>query len=97
MNTDWVFPDGDSASANAFVENSTANQNMVYFTITLRDSDEELMRSPYLAVGSRLDDIKLDTALEAGIYDSVITYHLVDDEFKELSSVSLYMTITIQS
>lgn len=97
MNTDWVFPDGDSASTNAFVENSTANQNMVYFTITLADSEEELLRSPYLAVGSRLDDIKLDSAPETGIHDAVITYHLVDDDFKELSSVSLYMTITIQN
>ena len=97
MNTDWVFPDGKSSSTNAFVENATTNQNTVYFTIALTDSDEDIYRSPYLTVGSHLADIKLDSPLSAGVYNATITYHLVDDDFKELSSVSLYMTITIEN
>lgn len=97
MNTDWTFPDGDSASTNAFVENSTANQNTVYFTIALKENDtEDIYKSPYMEVGSHLNDIKLDSAPPAGTHDAIITYHLVDDDFNELSSVSLYMTITIE-
>lgn len=97
MNTDWVFPDGNSASTNAFVENAVTNQNTVYFTIALAvDPETDIFKSPYLEVGSHLADIKLDTTLSQGIHDAVITYHLVDEEFNELSSVSMYMTITIE-
>lgn len=96
MNTNWEFEKGDSVSKNAFVENSTANQNTVYFTISLKDSDEVIFKSPYLEVGSSLRDIKLDTVLSAGQYDAVITYHLVDEDYNDLSEVSLYMQITIK-
>lgn len=97
MNTDWVFPDANSASTNAFVENAVTNQNTVYFTIALADDPEtDIFKSPYLEVGSHLNDIKLDTVPSQGIHDAVITYHLVDEEFNELSSVSMYMTITIE-
>lgn len=97
MNTDWVFPDGNSASANAYVENAVTNQNTVYFTIALADDPEtDIFKSPYLEVGSHLADIKLDTAPSQGIHDAIITYHLVDEEFNDISSVSMYMTITIE-
>lgn len=97
MNTDWVFPDSNSASTNAFVENAVTNQNTVYFTIALADDPEtDIFKSPYLEVGSHLSDIKLDSVPAQGIHDAVITYHLVDEEFNELSSVSMYMTITIE-
>lgn len=97
MNTEWLFPDGESPSTNAFVENSTANTNTVYFTIALADnSEEDIYRSPYMEVGSQYSDITLDTPLDAGTYKSIITYHLVDDEFNDLSSVSMYMTIIVE-
>lgn len=97
MNTNWIFPDGASASTNAYVENAITNQNTVYFTIALADSGEnDIYKSPYLEIGSQLTDIKLDSAPPQGTYDAIITYHLVDDAFDELSSVSMYMTITIE-
>lgn len=97
MNLDWVFPDGNTASTNAFVENSTANTNTVYFTLTKKDGGEQIYRSPYLTVGSHIENFKLDTALAKGTYDVIITYHLVDDDFNELRSVSMYMTITVEN
>lgn len=98
MNTSWVFPDGQSASTNAQVENSVYNQNTVYFTIALAsDEDTDIYRSPYLMVGSHLDNIKLDTVLDAGTYDSVLTYHLVDDDYEEVSTVSVALTLTIDN
>lgn len=97
MNMDWVFPDGNSASTNAYVENSVTNQNTVYFTIALAENEEEIFKSPYMEVGSHLTDIKLDTALPQGLHNAIITYHLVDDKFNELSAVSMYMTITIEN
>lgn len=97
MNTHWTFPNGKSASSDAFVENSTSNTNMVYFIISLDSSGEEIYRSPYLELGAQLRDITLDKELEKGDYDSIITYHLVDDDFNELSSVSMYMMISIEN
>ncbi len=97
MNTHWTFPDGKSISPNAFVENSTSNTNMVYFTIVLDEGGEEIYRSPYLELGAQLRDIKLDRELEQGDYSSIITYHLVDDDFNELSSVSMYMLVSIEN
>jgi hypothetical protein len=97
MNSNWTFPDGESVSSNAYVENSVNNQSTVYFTLALRDSPNEIIfTSPDLPVGSHLEDIKLDTPLDAGVYDAIITYHLVDDNHTEASSVSVSLTITIE-
>jgi len=98
MNVEWFFENADSASTNAYVANNVSNQNTVYFTIALESApDEVIYTSPYLAVGSHLEDIKLDASLAAGTHDAIITYHLVDEEFKELSVVSLYMQIIIKN
>lgn len=98
MNTEWTFPDGSSASPNAYVENSVTNQNTVYFKIVLDDaSQKEIYKSPYLEVGSHLEDIQLDEVLEAGTYSAVLTYYLVDHEFNDISQVSISITLTIQN
>lgn len=96
MTQDWVFPDGKSPSTNAYVANSEENETMVYFTIALADDGREIYKSPYLEVGAAMNDITLDTDLDAGSYDTVLTYHLVDDDFKEMSTVSLTLSITIE-
>lgn len=97
MNTHWTFSDGKSVSSDAFVENSTSNTNMVYFTINLDSDGDEIYHSPYLDLGAQLRDIALDKELERGDYNAIITYHLVDDDFNELSSVSMYMMISIEN
>ena len=73
MNTKWIFADGASVSENAFVENSTANTNMVYFIITINNG-EEVYHSPYMEVGSYLENIQLDKDIPKGDYDAVITW-----------------------
>ena len=97
QNTEWIFKDGTSVSSNAFVENSTANTHMVYFVVTLRDTGEEVYVSPYIAIGASLDEITLDKDLDKGTYNAVITYHLVDDEFNDLSQVSMTMRIVVEN
>lgn len=96
MNTEWSFPNGKSASTNAYVGNSTNNRNTVFFTIVLKDdTTNEIYKSPLLPIGSHLENIKLDKELGAGTYDAIVTYHLVDDSEKEISTVSVSITITI--
>lgn len=98
MSTHWTFEDGASASTDAYVENSILNRNTVYFTVTPADDDDHVvLRSPYLEAGSHLENITLDEDLDAGVYDMVLTYHLVDGDLKELSEVSVSVTITVQN
>jgi hypothetical protein len=96
MNSDWTFPDGASASTNAYVGNSTSNQNTVFFTIALTDDERQIYESPLIPPGSHMEDIKLDEDLSAGTYDAVLTYHLVDEENQEISTVAVSITITIE-
>ncbi len=96
MTTDWTFSDGSSASKDAYVLNPTANKNTVYFTITL-SSGEQVYKSPYIPVGSSLNNITLDTPLEKGFYKSVLTYHLVDESNEEVSKVSVSVNLTIKN
>lgn len=97
MNNQWTFADGTSASENAYVSNSVNNQYTVYFTIVPNGSEEIIYTSPYLPVGSNVANIVLDKDLDAGVYDTVLTYHLVDSSLEEVSSVSVGLTITIEN
>jgi len=95
MNTTWNFPSGDAASENAYVKNAEANTNSVYFDVTLEETGETIFESPIIPVGSWLDNITLDSVLEDGIYDCVITYHLLDEEEQSISTVKLTLKIVI--
>ena len=96
MNNSWTFRDSHSASEDAYIGNSINNSNVVYFTIALKGSEEDFYTSPYIPVGSRMENVTLNCDLAAGTYDTVLTYHLVDDEYQELSKVSVALEIIIE-
>lgn len=95
MNTTWEFPTGDSASSNAYVENATTNNNDVYFSVVRSDNGETIFESPTIPVGSHIEDITLDSDLDAGEYACVLTYHLLDDSGKEKSKLDINLTIKV--
>ena len=97
MNNTWSFADGSSVSEDAYVENSTSNTNDVYFDITLADTEEKIYSSPVIPIGSHLENIALDKKLEKGSYDCVVTYTLVDEEQKPLSTVRVTLTINVEN
>jgi hypothetical protein len=97
MNMEWSFPSGGAASADAYVANSEQNKRTVYFTVTLDETGELVFTSPHIPVGSQLTDIALDKKLPAGVYPAVVTYHLLDDEGKELTTVSVAVKLHILS
>lgn len=96
MNNRWTFPNSQSASTDAYIGNSINNQNTVYFTIALKGSEESFYTSPYIPVGSRMENVTLNCDLPSGTYSTVLTYHLVDNEYKELSHVSVGLEIIIE-
>lgn len=96
MRTTWTFPTSKSASTDAYIANSINNRNTVYFTIAKEGSEEPFYTSPYIPVGSRMENVTLDCDLEAGTHDTVLTYHLVDGEYQEISEVSVELEIIIE-
>ena len=97
MNTTWEFENGASESTNAYVANVKDNTRTVYFEVFLSDTEEQIYSSPYLPVGSEIKNFKLDKELAAGDYVAIVTYHLVDDEEKEIDKVSAEIAIHVQS
>lgn len=95
MTNEWIFADGTSTSSTAKVENPVTNRNMVYFTVAVDDND--VYSSPYLEPGSYIENIALDTVLPSGTYEAVLTYHLVDDAFREMSTLSVTVDIIIEN
>jgi hypothetical protein len=98
QNYDWHFPKGDAASTDAHVENLPENTNDVYFDLFLaEDSENPIYESPVIPLGAVLEGFKLDTELDAGTYDCVMVYHLVDSNQKSISTVSVSVTVIVES
>ncbi len=101
QNSTWYFADGESPSDNAFVENATENTSDVYFDVFIKgeedNEDNALYKSPVLPVGQSVSNIKLDKDLDAGTYECVIVYHLVDEDQKTFDTVRVGLTISIGS
>jgi flagellar basal body-associated protein FliL len=96
MNVEWVFPSSSEPSRNAYVENSTNNKRIVYFDLMLSDTNELIYSSPFIPVGAKLENFALDARVPAGEYAGVVTYHLVDDDYQELTTVSVGVTLRIE-
>lgn len=96
MNVEWSFVDSSQPSYNAYVANSTINTRTVYFDVNLEEDNTLVYSSPYIPVGEELKEIKLTENLPAGDYPAVVTYHLVDDDHKELSNVAVTVTLHIE-
>lgn len=92
MNTEWNF---SKKSSDAYVENSTRNTRTVYFDVNLADSGELVYSSPYIPVGEKIQNFTLDSKLKPGKYNGVVTYHLVDDNKEEVSSLSVTVTFQV--
>ena len=95
MNTTWHFDSSEEASTDAYVANSKNNLNSVYFDVALSDTGEIIYSSPIIPVGSHLDNITLDTKLEAGNHQCIITYYLLDDEDEPVSKLNIRMNVVI--
>lgn len=97
MNSTWTFKNARSASSNAYVENVLSNTNTVKFSLTRNDTGQLIYESPYIPVGSSLRNIKLsDESLKSGTYPCTIQYHLVDENYQNVSSVKVSLSVVIK-
>ena len=95
MNNKWAFPSAKSTSKDAYVSNYIGNTHAVYFTLALADSEEGFYTSPHIPVGGTLENITLDCELPAGTHEAVLTYHLMEPDGTEYSTLSVSVEITI--
>lgn len=97
MSNVWHFAAGDAESEDAYVENVEENTNDVYFDVFLADDEENaILKSPVLPRGSELEHITLDTPLDAGTYDCIMVYHLIDEEQNTVSTLRVGLTIIVE-
>lgn len=94
MNTVWHFPDGKSASSDAYIANGNANKHPVSFDILI-DGEEEVYSSTVIPVGKQIKEIVLDKELKAGDYKAVCFYHLLNEDGTESSSCGVDIVISI--
>ncbi len=97
MSTEWHFATGDAVSEDAYVKNDAGNTNDVFFDVFLEDNESEpILQSPVIPRGSELDNISLDKKLDAGTYDCVMVYHLVDDDQNTISTLRVAFKIIVE-
>lgn len=97
MTTTWHFETGDAISEDAYVANRVENTNDIYFDVFLaEDETEPILQSPVIPRGSEMNNISLDKPLDAGTYDCVTVYHLVDEKQNTVSTLRIGLTIVVE-
>lgn len=98
MSTTWHFNSGDAVSEDAYVANDISNSNDVYFDLFIEgDEDNPILQSPIIPRGGEMTDIKLDTPIDAGTYDCIMVYHLVDEDQNTLSTLRFGFKIVVEN
>lgn len=97
QNSEWHFPDGNTESTDAYVENDRENETPVYFDVIIDETGETVYSSPILSLGAKIENFKLDTPLGAGTYQCTVIYHLVDEDQNELTTVEVGHVIIVEN
>lgn len=95
MNSTWNVNAATATADNAYVKNAEENQRTVFFDVSLANTNEVLYKSDYLTVGDYVQGITLTKQLDPGTYTAALTYHLVDDNNKEITTTSVYVTLNV--
>ncbi len=98
MTNVWHFADSNSVSEDAYVANVEGNTNDVYFDVFLASDEENaIIESPIIPRGAEFEEIKLNKELDAGTYDCVMIYHLIDENQKTISTLRVGITIVVEN
>lgn len=78
------------------IVNESVNRYPQIVEITLNDSGESIYKSAGIAVGSKIEEAKLDVDLDAGTYECTAMFHNVDpDTGASLGCAGAVITVTI--
>ena len=95
MNTTPVFADGASAG-NLMIVNEEVNTYPQVVEITRNDTGACIYHSGAIPVGSKIENARLDTPLEAGTYECTAMFYSMDpDTGTSLGQAGAIITITV--
>jgi hypothetical protein len=95
MNTDWTCSSSSLEVADAYIENSEENDRTVYFNVIVPDTGEVVYSSPFIPVGEKMSGFTLDSSLPSGKNTVWVEYHLVNDNEKDVATVTVSAVITV--
>ena len=97
MSNVWHFATGEAISEDAYVANPMRNSNDVYFDLFVSDDmSNPVLESPVIPRGGAFENFALDAKLNAGTYDCVMIYHLVDENQNTLSTLQVTVTVIVE-
>ena len=97
MNTAPYFEDGTSGG-NLMIVNESINNYPQKVQIVRNDTGEQIYESGAIAVGSKIERAKLDSALPAGTYECTAYFHNLDPETGEIiGTAGAIINITIKN
>lgn len=96
MNSTWIFEDGSTPSSSAYVSNPAVNKNDISFDVVISGTNTNIYSSPFIPVGSHLENITLEKKLTAGTYNCNIEYHLYGSDSETIiGDLTLSLKIVI--
>ena len=97
MNTAPYFEDG-KAEGNVMIVNESINNYPQKVQIVRNDTGEQIYESGAIAVGSKIERAKLNTALPAGTYECTAYFHNLNPETGEIiGTAGAIINITIKN
>ena len=97
MNTAPYFEDG-TADGNLMIVNESINNYPQKVQIVRNDTGEQIYESGAIAVGSKIERAKLNTALPAGTYECTAYFHNLNPETGEIiGTAGAIINITIKN
>ena len=97
MNTAPYFENG-TAEGNVMIVNETINNYPQKVQIVRNDTGEQIYESGAIAVGSKIERAKLNTALPAGTYECTAYFHNLNPETGEIiGTAGAIINITIKN
>lgn len=95
MNTSPNFANGTS-TGNLMIVNESVNNYPQVVEIVRNDTNEKIYTSGAIAVGSKIENAKLDVDLEKGTYDCTAMFYNVDPETGSyLGCAGAIITVTV--
>ena len=94
MTGEWTFKDGNSAG-DGYVANSQYNSAPLKITVTLKDSEEVILETEPIPVGSCIENFPLSQDLEKGTYSAVVAHSTVDDNGEVINTVRTEVKINV--
>lgn len=97
MNTDIVFEDGKGLG-NLLIQNVETNPAPVFVEIYTKDTNALVYKSYEIPVGYKIEEDKLNTALDKGTYPCVAYFNVLDPSSNEVQSrIGINVTITVNN